>query len=94
LEKGPHTKATKAKFVQQLLDTQIVKDDKFVDPKNLHKHFPEHFKSPETTQKELESAIRNKPKNARIFGKLEMRDYLTFPKISDVCTLKKRKLID
>jgi len=90
----PFAKATKAKFIQKLLDEQMIKDDTFVDPKNLHTHFPEYFKSPATLQKELELAIRRKPKNARIVGRLEMKDYLTFPKISDVMHLKNRKFVD
>ncbi|MDD1701601.1 MAG: serine protease [Methanoregula sp.] len=90
----PFAKATKAKFIRNLLDEQMIKDDAFVDPNNLHTCYPEYFKSPDALQKELELAIRNKPKNARITGKLEMKDYLTFEKISDVMYPKKRKFVD
>jgi hypothetical protein len=42
----PFAKATKAKFLPNLLDEQIRKDDSFADPKTLHKRFPNFFASP------------------------------------------------
>jgi hypothetical protein len=89
----PFAKATKAKYIQKLLDDQIIKDDAFVDPKNLHERFPEYFKSPEKLQKELEEAVKHRPQNARIISRLEMKDYLTFPKISDIEQQKKSKFV-
>lgn len=43
----PVAKATKAKFLPDLLDEQIRKDDLFVDPKTLHTRFPNIFASPD-----------------------------------------------
>lgn len=89
----PFAKATKAKFIRKLLDEQMSKDDAFVDPKNLHMHFPKHFKSPEKIQKEREEAIKHRPIHAKIIFRPQMKDYLAIQKISDGKIIVRREII-
>jgi hypothetical protein len=47
LNNVPFTKATKAKFIFGMLEEQMKKDERFLDPTTLHKRYPDLFISPE-----------------------------------------------
>jgi hypothetical protein len=63
LNNVPFAKATKAKFIPDMLEEQMKKDEKFIDPTTLHKRYPNMFASPEEiaeTKKKLKLHKRKK----------------------------------
>lgn len=66
LNNVPFAKATKAKFLSSLLDSQIKKDEIFANPETLHIRFPNMFASPEKiaeTEKMIKSPKERKCAN-------------------------------
>jgi hypothetical protein len=61
LNNVPFAKATKAKFLLELLEEQMKKDDTFIDPTTLHERFPDFFASPERVaeMREMIKKFRN-----------------------------------
>lgn len=78
LNNVPFAKATKAKYIFNLLDEQLKKDAAFLDPATLHIRFPNIFASPEEKAKieKMLEVMKKRTENIANQNEISKKKYL------------------